>query len=82
MLDVRGKELYIVGGDTLGDEDELYLDRIARGAWASSPDELSRELFLELPEELRGIVWSELLRQPETGNRKKTNEEDRKWFRT
>jgi hypothetical protein len=63
-FELQGRRLYVVGGDTLGGEDELYLDRLARGARAAGSDELSRELYLELPEELKKVVDNELLRQP------------------
>ena len=68
-LVVDGQRLYVVGGDTLGGEDELYLDRLARGANVDSSDDLSRQLFLELPPPLRDVVARELLR-PEEGHTK------------
>jgi hypothetical protein len=55
-----GEELFIVGGDTLGGEDELFLDRLARGARPSG-EPLSRELFLELSPALQAQVWRDLL---------------------
>ena len=64
-IDVGGRELYIAGGDTLGGEDELYVDRLARGAKGSGSDELSRSLYLELPADLQAIVRRELLREPQ-----------------
>ena len=63
---VGGAGLFVVGGDTLGGEDELFLDRLARGARPSS-EPLSRALFLELPDDLQTLVRRELLleRPPE-----------------
>jgi hypothetical protein len=60
---IRGERLYVVRGDTLGGEDELFLDRLARGAREAGSDPLSRALFLELPPELQEIVQRDLLRQ-------------------
>ena len=54
--------MYVVGGDTLGGEEELFLDRLARGAGESGTDTLSRELFLEQPEAVQAIVRTRLLR--------------------
>jgi hypothetical protein len=62
-LSHRGQTFYIVAGDVLGGEEELYLDRLARGADPSAADHLARELFLELPEELQEIVRRDLLAQ-------------------
>jgi hypothetical protein len=59
-LRVRNADLFVVGGDTLGGEDELFLDRLARGARPSS-DPLSGALFLELPDALQTLVRRELL---------------------
>jgi hypothetical protein len=55
-----GVELFVVGGDTLGGEEELFLDRLARGAGPSG-DPLSRALFLELPVALQAEVRRDLL---------------------
>ncbi len=65
-LRVQEHELYLVGGDILGGEDELYLDRLARGAHASGGDDLSRKLFEELPEELKGTVRRDVLLEAES----------------
>lgn len=57
---VADADLFVIGGDTLGGEEELFLDRLARGARLSS-DAPSRELFLELSEALQALVRRELL---------------------
>jgi hypothetical protein len=57
---IGGEEMYAVGGDTLGGEDELFLDRLARGSRESS-DPLSRALFAELPDTLQSVVLRELM---------------------
>jgi hypothetical protein len=57
--------LYQVQGDILGDEDDLLVDALARGAADQSPDPLAREFFQELPPDLQQIVRRELLN---TGN--------------
>ena len=59
---IRGQPMYVVGGDTLGGEEELFLDRLARGAGESGADPLSRELFLEQPDAVQAIVRTRLLR--------------------
>ena len=64
-IDLGGTELYIVAGDTLGGETELFLDRLARGANAAGADPLSRALFLELSAELQTMVRRELLLEPQ-----------------
>ena len=61
-LRVGGADLFVVGGDTLGGEDELWLDRLARGARPAS-DPLSRALFVELPAALQTLVRRELLHE-------------------
>jgi hypothetical protein len=62
-LAVAGRQFYLVYGDTLGDEEELFLDRLARGARDQGADRLSRELFLELSPELQEVVRRELCRE-------------------
>lgn len=60
-VQVHATRMYVVGGDTLGGDAALFLDRLARGARASAADRLSRALFLELPPELQSLVRRELL---------------------
>jgi len=63
QLDVDGERLYVVRGDTLGEEDDLYLDALAKG---SSPQgegrlyALSRELFEELDDHLKSLIEQRL----------------------
>jgi hypothetical protein len=59
---IRGQPMYVVAGDTLGGEEELFLDRLARGAREGGADALSRELFLEQSEAVQAIVRTHLLR--------------------
>lgn len=54
------EQLYVVRGDTQGDEDELYLDALARGSNPESQDELARALFLELDEHSRSLIMERL----------------------
>lgn len=56
---------FIVHGDALGGEAELFLDRLARGAGAAGADALSRALFLELPADLQVVVRKNLLLEDE-----------------
>lgn len=62
-LTIDGENLYVVRGDTLGDEDELFLDALARGSRPTAQDELSRALFLELSDELKAVVEGRLGRR-------------------
>jgi hypothetical protein len=57
---IGDEEMYTVGGDTLGGEEELFLDRLARGT-RESGDSLSRALFAELPDTLQTVVLRELM---------------------
>ena len=56
------EQLYIVRGDTVGDEDELFIDALARGSNPQSQDALARELFLEMDQRLQGLVMDRLRR--------------------
>lgn len=55
-LPLEGEQLYIVRGDMQGDEDELYLDALARGSNSLTKDALARNLFLELDEPHRELI--------------------------
>lgn len=54
-LEIDGESLYVVRGDTLGEEDDLYVDALVRGA-VSTSDDAYRRLFLELDPALRRPV--------------------------
>lgn len=60
--DKEEEQLYIVRGDTVGDEEELYLDALVRGSNPASQDALARELFLETDEPLQALVIDRLRR--------------------
>lgn len=62
-LELNGRRVFIVAGDTLGDEDDLYLGELARGASDQDDEAASRRLFLELEPELRQVVERELLQR-------------------
>jgi hypothetical protein len=62
-LELAGKRMFLVAGDTLGDEDALFLGELARGATEGVAGSLSRALFLELPSDLRGVVIRDLLKK-------------------
>ena len=55
-LDVDGERLYIVRGDTFGNEADLYLETLVRGAHTDRPDDPNRAVFLELDDELQAVV--------------------------
>jgi hypothetical protein len=62
------EQLYIVRGDTLGDEDELYVDALVRGSNPEGSDELSHKLFLELDEKNRSLIMERRQdRKPDQG---------------
>jgi hypothetical protein len=56
LLEVDEERLYIVRGDTLGDEADLYLETLVRGARSERPDDPNRAVFLELNDELQDVV--------------------------
>jgi hypothetical protein len=51
---------YVVRGDVVGDEDDLYVDTLARGSAPRGPDALARRLFEELPADLQAVVLNGL----------------------
>jgi hypothetical protein len=60
--EVEGERVYLVN-DTQGDEDDLFIDALAKGARESSAGgeddaqgSLYRELFLELDDELKAVA--------------------------
>ena len=55
-LEVDAERLYIVWGDTLGDEADLYMETLVRGARSDRPDDPNRAVFLELDDELQEVV--------------------------
>lgn len=56
VLELDDERLYIVRGDTLGDEAELFVETVVRGAQASDPSDPTREVYLELDDGLRALV--------------------------
>jgi hypothetical protein len=60
-LRVDEETQYIVRDDTLGGEDDLFLDALARGSAAQDDDDY-RALYLGLDESLRSLVNSRLRR--------------------
>jgi hypothetical protein len=56
VFEVDAERLYIVRGDTLGDEADLYLETLVRGARSEHPDDTNRAVFLELDDELQEVV--------------------------
>jgi hypothetical protein len=53
-LKVDEEELYIIRGDTLGDEEDLYLEALIRGA--AGQGDLNRALFEELDDHLKNMI--------------------------
>ena len=58
--DEQEEQLYIVRGDTVGNEDELYVDALVRGSNPQTQDKLARELFLETESPLQALVLEKL----------------------
>lgn len=55
-LEIDAERLYIVRGDTLGDEEDLFLETLVRGAQASDPDDPNRVVYLDLDDEMREVI--------------------------
>ena len=55
-LEIDEERLYIVRGDTLGDEEELFVETVVRGAQASDPADPTRAVYLELDPGLQELV--------------------------
>ena len=55
-LKIDGELLYIVKGDALGEEDDLFLDALAEGSREGAANELKRVLFLELNDEQKALL--------------------------
>jgi hypothetical protein len=64
------EELYLVGGDTLGSEDDLLVDALVRGSPAEGADALAHRLFEEISTEMKHAVLSELLQSDTKGEPK------------
>ena len=60
-------DLYVVRGDTMGDEDDLLVDTLARGGAPQTSDPMARSLFEELSPEMQKSVRSELLKINDKG---------------
>jgi hypothetical protein len=55
-LEIDAERLYIVRGDTLGDEADLFVETLVRGAKSSDPDDPNRAVYLDLDDELREVI--------------------------
>lgn len=55
-LDIDDERLFIVRGDTLGDEEDLFVETLIRGAKASDPNDPSRAVYEQLDDDLRELV--------------------------
>ncbi len=55
-LDIDEERLYIVRGDTLGTEEDLFLEAVVRGAQRDDSEDPYRQVYLELGEEGRALV--------------------------
>ncbi|HYJ81038.1 MAG TPA: hypothetical protein VEW03_15605 [Longimicrobiaceae bacterium] len=63
VLSVDNTPEYIVRGDTLGSEEDLFVEALVRGAVAPDPDDPYRALFLELSETSRSVLQERLERR-------------------
>lgn len=57
LVELDGEELYIVKGDTLGDEEDLYIEAVIRGA--AGQGALNRDLCAELEASERNLILRE-----------------------
>jgi len=55
-LEIDAERLYIVRGDTLADEEDLFLETLIRGAQMSDPSDPNRAVYLELDDEMREVI--------------------------
>ena len=55
-LEIDAERLYIVRGDTLGDEEDLFLETLVRGAQAKDPQDPNRRVYLELDKRMREVI--------------------------
>ncbi|MGK3964694.1 hypothetical protein WMF38_11015 [Sorangium sp. So ce118] len=55
-IEIGGRTLYLVRGDTLGSREDLLVDALVRGSAPEGADPLSRALFLELPGHLQEVI--------------------------
>lgn len=55
-LEIDAERLFIVHGDTLGDEEDLFLETLLRGAQSSDPDDPNRAVYLDLDDEMREVI--------------------------
>ncbi len=55
-LDIDEERLYIVRGDTLGTEEDLFLEAVVRGAQRDDAEDPYRRVYLELDDEGRALV--------------------------
>lgn len=55
-LEIDAERLYVVKGDTLGDEEDLFVETLVRGAQAADPSEPDRAVYMELDDEMREVV--------------------------
>jgi hypothetical protein len=62
--DAPDRHDYVVQGDMVGTEDDLFVDVLARGSAVETSDRLARELFERLSSADQANVMRELRRQP------------------
>lgn len=55
-LRIEGEDLFIIMGDRLGGEEDLYLEALIQGA--AGQGDLNRALFEELDDHLKSVVKS------------------------
>ena len=58
-LQIDDEQLYVVQGDVLGEEEDLYVDSIIRGSNSATEDQIARNLFLELDESQKNLILSQ-----------------------
>ena len=55
-LNIDDQVEYIVKGDTLGDEDDLFIEALVRGAGSGESADVYRALYMELDDDTRAVI--------------------------
>ena len=55
-LEIDGVREFIVRGDTFGEEEDLFVETLVRGAQSTDPNDPSRVVYEQLDDELRAVV--------------------------
>ena len=59
-LEIDDRVEYIVRGDTVGDECDLLVEALVRGAASNEPSDVYRALYMEVDEDTRAAIASRI----------------------